>query len=245
LSYLLASDGFGATAPGLAATDHAAGLSSRAPHFNPRANAVIVLLQNGGPSQMDLFDPKPELQKREGQKHSERIESFQPGGESNALMASAFKFSRHGQCGMDFSELLPHLATLADDLCLVRSMYSDNNNHPQALRCINTGKIFPGRPTLGAWVSYALGTENQNLPAYVVLRDPDGGLVFRTWRANWKRRVDEIAVAAVSALLPPARAGPASRPGECGSPARANRGTLEKDSRAHLLAVPFGHSKPR
>jgi hypothetical protein len=174
LSYLLAADGvFAADRPSTSSPD-GAGLWSRPPHFPAQANAVIVLLQNGGPSQMDLFDPKPELQKRDGQKHSEKIESFQPGGESNALLASPFKFSRHGRCGMDYSELLPHLASIADDLCLVRSMFSDNNNHPQALRCVNTGKIFPGRPTLGAWVSYALGTENQNLPSYVVLRDPDG-----------------------------------------------------------------------
>jgi hypothetical protein len=156
------------------ATEQPADLAPRPSHFPAQANAVIVLLQNGGPSQMDLFDPKPELQKRDGQKHSEQIESFQPGGESNSLMASPFKFTRHGQCGMEFSELLPHLATLADELCLVRSMFSDNNNHPQALRCLGTGKIFPGRPTLGAWIGYALGSENQNLPAYVVLRDPDG-----------------------------------------------------------------------
>lgn len=174
LSYLIASDRVGAGEPTALRADHVADLTPRPAHFPARANAVIVLLQNGGPSQMDLFDPKPELQQRDGQKHSERIESFQPGGESNALMASPFKFGRYGRCGMEFSELLPHLSTLADDLCLVRSMYSDNNNHPQALRCITSGKIFPGRPTLGAWIGYALGSENQNLPAYVVLRDPDG-----------------------------------------------------------------------
>src|SRR5439155_20122026 len=96
------------------------------------------------------------------------------GSDTNLLMASACKFRKHGRCGMDFCELLPHLATAADELCMVRSMFSDNNNHPQAMRCINTGKIFPGRPTLGAWVSYALGTENQTLPAFVVLGDPGG-----------------------------------------------------------------------
>jgi hypothetical protein len=89
-------------------------------------------------------------------------------------MASAYKFRRHGQCGLEFSELLPHLGSVADQLCMVRSMYSDNNNHPQAMRCLMTGKIFPGRPTLGSWISYALGTENENLPAFAVLRDPDG-----------------------------------------------------------------------
>jgi hypothetical protein len=174
LPFLLAADGLLAAKHTPVPSPVSASLRSRPPHFRAQAGAVIMLIQNGGPSQMDLFDPKPELVKRDGQKHSERIESFQPGSDSNALMASPFKFSRHGQCGMDFSELVPHLATVADDLCLVRSMISENNNHPQALRCITTGKIFPGRPTLGAWVSYALGTENQNLPAYVALRDPDG-----------------------------------------------------------------------
>jgi hypothetical protein len=174
LSYLLASDGVLGSDREPSSLPSGNSLRSRPAHFAAPARAVILLLQNGGPSQMDLFDPKPELQQRDGQRHSERIEGFQPGNDSNTLMASPFKFRSHGQCGMQVSELLPHLAAIADDLCLVRSMFSDNNNHPQALRCLNTGKVFPGRPTLGAWVSYALGTENQNLPAYVVLRDPDG-----------------------------------------------------------------------
>jgi hypothetical protein len=149
-------------------------LRPRAGHFPARAKAVILLMQVGGPSQVDLFDPKPELQKRDGQKHPGHVESFQPGSQDNLLMGSPFKFHRHGQCGTEFGELLPHLGGVADHVCLIRSMVSDNNNHPQAMRCINTGKTFPGRPTLGAWVSYALGSENQNLPAFVVLRDPDG-----------------------------------------------------------------------
>src|SRR5581483_11134019 len=82
------------------------------------------------------------------------------------------KFRKHGRCGMEVSELLPHVGALADDLTLVRSMHASNNNHPEAMIELTTGKIFPGRPTVGAWVSYALGTANQNLPAYVVLRDP-------------------------------------------------------------------------
>lgn len=162
-------------------------LRPRSGHFEGRAKAVIMLMQTGGPSQVDLFDPKPELQKRHGQKHPEQVESFQPGSQDNQLMASPFSFRRYGQSGMELGTLLPHLGSLADELCLVRSMFSDNNNHPQATRCINTGKIFPGRPTLGAWVSYALGTENENLPAYVVLRDPDGYANGGTtlWENGW------------------------------------------------------------
>jgi hypothetical protein len=160
-------------------------LQPRPGHFSGPAKAVILLLQGGGPSQVDLFDPKPELQKRHGQKHPGRVESFQPGSSENRLMASPFRFRRHGRSGMDFCELFPHLGGVADDLCMVRSAYSDNNNHPQAMRCLITGKIFPGRPTLGAWVSYALGTENRNLPAFVVLRDPKGQGVVTYWENGW------------------------------------------------------------
>jgi hypothetical protein len=133
-----------------------------------------MLMQVGGPSHIDLFDPKPELKQHDGEEYPEDVETLQPGSESKRLMASPFEFARHSECGTEISNLLPHIGSIADDFTLVRSMYSDNNNHPQATRCLNTGKIFPGRPALGSWISYALGTENQNLPAYVVLRDPDG-----------------------------------------------------------------------
>jgi len=169
---------------GLLAAD-GAGLHPRPGHFAGRARSVILLLQGGGPSHVDLFDPKPELQKRDGQKHPRPLEVLQPGSDMNRLMASPFKFRRHGHCGMDFSELLPHLGGVADDLCMVRSAFSDNNNHPQATRCLLSGKIFPGRPTLGAWVSYALGTESQELPAFVVLRDPEGQGVVSYWDNGW------------------------------------------------------------
>jgi hypothetical protein len=148
-------------------------LAAKPGHFPARARSVIVLFQNGGPSQMDLFDPKPELQKRDGQRYAERVEVLQPGN-SDKLFASPFRFARYGQSGMDFSNLVPRMSALADDVCLIRSMHTENNNHPQAVRVITAGKIFTGRPTLGAWVTYALGTENQNLPAYVALRDPKG-----------------------------------------------------------------------
>lgn len=187
MAYLLQADGL--LAAGSATTGAPGGmdLRPRAGHFPGRAKSIIFLMQTGGPSQVDLFDPKPELQRRDGQNHPGEVESFQPGSQANQLMASSYRFRRHGQCGMDFSELLPYLGGVADELCMVRSMFSDNNNHPQAMRCINTGKIFTGRPTLGAWVSYALGTENQNLPAFVVLRDPDGYTSGGTtlWENGW------------------------------------------------------------
>jgi hypothetical protein len=148
-------------------------LKARAGHFPGKAKAVIQLIQNGGPSQMDLFDPKPELTRMGGKPHPDGVEIFQPNNE-NILMPSSFKFQKYGQCGMDVSDALPHLSTVVDDLCFVRSMHTEHNNHLEGLNMLLTCKIFPGRPVMGAWISYALGTENQALPAYVVLRDPKG-----------------------------------------------------------------------
>ncbi len=146
-----------------------------------------MLMQNGGPSQMELFDPKPELNRRQGEVYATRVEMFQMGSEANKLLGCPFKFHRRGQCGMELSEIIPHLGTVADDFCLVRSMHSAHNNHTEALVMMNTGKIFPGRPSLGSWISYALGTENQNLPAYIVLRDPEGYNTSGTllWQNGW------------------------------------------------------------
>ena len=173
LAHLLARDGMLLADPAFGEKATSLDLRPRPAHSTPEAKAVVLLFQNGGPSQMDLFDHKPELTNRDGQVYAEKVEVLQPGN-SNKLMASVFPFKKHGQCGMELSDRLPYLGTVADNLCLVRSMYGENNNHPQALRLFLTGKTFPGRPTLGSWVSYALGTENQNLPAFVALRDPKG-----------------------------------------------------------------------
>ena len=150
-------------------------LQPRVPHIEPRAESVIHLFMNGGPSQMDLFDPKPVLDKLHGQSYFDKIagevESPQSAG---ALMRSPFKFSQHGQCGMWVSDAMPHLAQQADDIALIRSMHTTNLTHEPAVYLIQTGKMGPGRPTLGSWVVYGLGSECQNLPAYVVLDDPLG-----------------------------------------------------------------------
>src|SRR5437868_4715685 len=116
-----------------------------------------------------------------------RREMFQAGSEQNTLMKSVFPFRKYGQCGMELAEIIPHIGGVADDICLVRSMHTEHNNHTEALIMFNTGRIFQGKPALGAWISYALGTENQNLPAYVVLRDPAGYNTTGslTWSSAW------------------------------------------------------------
>ena len=146
-------------------------LSPKPAQFSARAKRVVLLMQSGGPSQMDLFDPKPDLQKRHGE--GVPIDSLQ-GRPREPLMASPFEFQRYGRSGIEFSELVPHLASIADDLCVIRSMYTFDPCHAGAPLILFTGKLEFGRPTVGSWVSYALGTENENLPAYVVLPDIAG-----------------------------------------------------------------------
>jgi len=160
-------------------------LAPRPPHFEPRAKAIIHLVQNGGPSQMDLFDPKPELDKNHGKSFFEKIagEVERP-NKAGALMRCPFKFARHGSCGMWVSEIMPELAKCVDDITLIRSMQTTNLTHEPALFKIHSGQTLPGLPTLGAWVSYGLGSVNRDLPAYVVLDDP-GGLPINGTQ-NWQ-----------------------------------------------------------
>lgn len=148
-------------------------LAPKRPHHAPRAKSVICLFQHGGPSQMDLFDPKPELSKRHGQPYPGELEvHFHT--QVGKLLASPFQFKKTGQAGMELSELLPHTATIADEITLVRSMVTDSVDHEAALRVIHAGKTFPGRPVWGSWVLYGLGSQRRDLPAYVVLGDPGG-----------------------------------------------------------------------
>jgi hypothetical protein len=137
------------------------------PHFQPRAKRIIQLFMNGGPFQADLFDPKPLINKYAGQR-PEAVQ-LRTENQTGGLMPVPFQYHKHGQSGLEISELLPHLARCADDLCILRSLHTDNPNHGPALYLLNNGSITPKRPSMGAWLSYGLGTENRNLPAYVVL----------------------------------------------------------------------------
>ncbi len=140
----------------------------------PRAKRVINLFMSGGPSHIDLFDPKPLLNKRDGQPIPKSIikdHKFAMIKEANPkIKGSPWKFAKHGAAGLDVSQLLPHTAQVADDLCLIRSVHTDTFNHGPAISFITTGDVRYGRPTLGAWLSYGLGNENHNLPAFVVLK---------------------------------------------------------------------------
>src|ERR1700716_3725978 len=142
-------------------------LAVRAPHFPATAKHVIFLFLNGGPSQVDTFDPKPMLTKYNGQPMpSGNLKTERKTGN---LLASPFSFKKHGQSGIEVSEIFPKLGECIDDVCVIRSMYTDRPNHEPSLFMMNCGEKLPGRPSLGSWVTYGLGTENQNLPGFIVL----------------------------------------------------------------------------
>jgi hypothetical protein len=143
---------------------------------------------NGGPSQMDLFDPKPALDRLHSTSHFNRIAGeIENVKDAGALMRSPFQFRRHGRVGVWVSEVMPHLARQVDDLAVIRSMYTTNLTHEPAIYLIHSGRMGPGCPSLGSWVVYALGSENQNLPAYVVLDDPLGLPIngVENWQAGF------------------------------------------------------------
>jgi hypothetical protein len=167
------------------------------PHFAPKAKRIIYLFQSGAPSQMDLFDPKPELEKRRGEdlpasiRMGQRLTTMTSGQSTFPVAPSLFKFAQHGQSGMWFSELMPHMSKLADDWCMIRSVHTEAINHDPAITFMQTGSQLAGRPSIGAWMSYGLGTANAELPAYVVLtsfgsgRPDDQPLYDRLWSAGF------------------------------------------------------------
>jgi hypothetical protein len=170
LSSLLMQHGLLAATPGASPTNP---LAPRNPHFAPKAKNCICIFMEGAPSQMDLFDPKPKLNELDGQKLPdsliEKVRFAFIQKEGARLMGSPRTFKKHGQCGMDFSDLLPHLATCADDIAMIRSMHTDQFNHHPGQLMMNCGSPMLGRPSMGAWLNYGLGSESQNLPGYVVL----------------------------------------------------------------------------
>jgi hypothetical protein len=192
LATVLSGDVFGSLSP-LMASEMAQDLPEghrrsydvkpRSPHFPPKAKAIIQLYMNGGPSQVDLFDPKPTLEKHSG-------ETYETSGgqadvdHSGKLLRSPFAFKQYGKSGTWVSEIMPHVAQHVDDIAFIRSMQTVHFNHEQALFMIHSGRPIPGRPSMGSWVVFGLGTENQNLPAYVVLDDPLGLPINANW--NWQ-----------------------------------------------------------
>lgn len=156
-------------------------------HRPPQATAMISMFMQGGPSQMDLLDPKPELNRLDGQKFPGTIKYDNAAQASSRILGTPWKFSKHGQAGIDISELLPHLGNVADDILVVRSMHTGVNNHGQSIHALNTGRIQRGRPALGSWMTYALGSETEELPAYVSLTDPQGIPVegVLNWSNGW------------------------------------------------------------
>jgi hypothetical protein len=160
-------------------------LAPKSPHFAPRAKRAVFLFMNGGPSQVDTFDPKPDLTKFHGT-------AYQPpaglplgsnGRPVGHLMQSPFPFRKHGQSGLEISSLYPHTSQHADDLCVIRSMHADTAAHASGCLQMNTGSIFIGKPALGSWLSYGLGSMCDNLPSFVVMTDPRGGPISSS--SNW------------------------------------------------------------
>jgi hypothetical protein len=156
-------------------------MAPRRPHFAPKAKNVILMYQSGAPSQLDLFDPKPGLSKWNGQSlppsltENLKLAFIKPNAK---IMASPYKFKKYGQSGMEFSELVPHLGTCADDICMIRTMNTEAFNHDPGVLMLTTGHTQFGRPSIGSWVAYGLGSESQNLPGFVVLgsgKGPNGG----------------------------------------------------------------------
>ena len=150
-------------------------LSPRAPHFDGKAKSVISIFCYGGASHVDTFDPKPELMKRQGQAMTGVGDVVVSQGNPGGLMPSPWSFKKYGQSGIEVSELFPHVAEHVDDLAVLRSMHSISNDHGPALYQMNTGTVLAGHPSVGSWLTYGLGTENENLPGFVVFTDYRGG----------------------------------------------------------------------
>lgn len=196
LASLLKQDGLASPTLGEGRDPKTGGLTGL-PHFAPKVKRVIFLHQSGGPSQIETFDYKPSLEKLHGTelpdsiRHGQRITGMTSGQSAFPCVKSLFKFAQHGKSGTWLSELLPHTAKVVDELTIIKSMHTDAINHDPAITFIQTGFQQPGRPSFGSWVSYGLGSENQNLPAYIVLLstahalNTDQPLFSRLWSSGF------------------------------------------------------------
>lgn len=186
LNHLLVEEARSNPAPSFSPNDEHS-VARKAPRHRARAKSVICLFQHGGPSQIDLFDPKPELSKWDGKAYPRDDLEIHFDKAAGKLLASPFRFRPEAKTGIEFSELVQHTARISSDITLVRSMVTTAIDHDLALRVIHTGNVQFGRPTLGSWVLYGLGSERLDLPAYVVLSDPTGLPLTKTdnWSAGW------------------------------------------------------------
>ena len=176
LAALLAEKGVSAAGP--ADSRKVNPLAPLPPHYEPKAKSVIFLFMDGGPSQMDTFDPKPRLARENGRKISMETPTT-VFNISDQVLASPFSFKRYGECGADVSELFPHVATCVDDMAIIRSMVADHSEHTAANYFMHSGSAFQGRPSMGGWATYGLGSECENLPGFIVLESgliPPGGM---------------------------------------------------------------------
>jgi hypothetical protein len=202
LAHLLRGDGLLAATPKKPGENLPLDLKPKRPPLAPKANAMISLFMHGGPSHVDLFDPKPELSRHHGSDYQGDITFSFVNRASKKLFGSPWSFQKRGQSGTAISELLPEIAGIVDDICLIRSMHTGHNGHEVSIRYFHGGVAgITGRPTLGSWLTYALGSESQNLPAYMVLTDP-GGLPV-DGNHNWE-----------SGFMPPLYQGSVLRPQE-------------------------------
>ena len=208
-------------------------LKPRTPQVQPQARAMISLFQHGGPSHMDLTDPKPELTKFSGTDYPGEVQFSFVNQASKKLLGSPFRFRKHGECGTEISELLPHTAAMVDDICLIRSMHTGANGHEVSIRYFHSGvPAVLGRPHFASWLLYALGTESQDLPAYMVLTDPGGHPVDGV--NNWS-----------NGFMPPLFQGTVLRPKEprilnLAAPSHL-QGTLQQQNLAFLQKLNTRH----
>lgn len=237
-AWMLQQDSAAAKPPKVGIEDRNFDLSAKQTHFEPRARAMISLFQHGGPSHMDLTDPKPELTRFDGTDYKGEIAYSFVNAASKKLMGTRWKFRPHGQCGMELSELLPETGSIADDICLIRSMHTGANGHEVSIRYFHGGQpAVLGRPHYASWLLYGLGSETRDLPSYMVLTDPGGHPVDGT--NNWS-----------SGFMPPLFQGTVLRPKEPrilnlepptwlqGQPQQQNLQLLQTLNRRHAQRFP-------